>query len=228
MLLLGNDIVSLKHAGIRNKFQHTRFVDRVFTPSEKSTILTSSFPDITLWTMWAAKEAAYKVTSKIKSTPVFSHKKFKVLGLGEIDPGHTDVCVEFSEKNFSGYAEITEDVIHVVLGSESFSQSEVLVTTHLMSEEEKEQWMKQEVWTSYFSKEEMESIHHRESAFIRYLCKNKIANLINCDPSQVQIIRPTIMGKSEPPFVLIDNQPSNIDISLSHHESWLALVINPS
>lgn len=228
MLLLGNDIVSLKQAGMRNKSHHTRFIDRVFTPSEQSTILTSSHPDTTLWTMWAAKEAAYKVISKIQSPPIFSHKKFKIINLEDTNSAYAAVCVEYCENKLSGYVEIKEDFVHVLLGSEDFLQSDVLTIIHLMSEEEKQNWMKQEMWTSYFSPKELESIHHCESAFIRYLCKNKIANLINCDPSQVQIIRPTIKGKSEPPFVLIDNQPSNIDISLSHHESWLAWAISLS
>jgi len=61
---VGNDIVDLTQSAIRRKSKNIRFLNRVFTPEEQSSILSSPFPDLRLWSCWAAKEAAYKATSK--------------------------------------------------------------------------------------------------------------------------------------------------------------------
>ena len=113
----------------------------------------------------------------------------------------------------------------VILASENFAKDKVLTCIHLMSENEKQQWKDEKEWRSHFSEKEMASIHHSESAFIRFMCKRIIAGLMKVDASQFEIIRPTAEGKPRPPFLLIDDHPCNVDISLSHHESWLACVI---
>ncbi|MCX5834186.1 MAG: 4'-phosphopantetheinyl transferase superfamily protein [Deltaproteobacteria bacterium] len=54
----------------RGKSRDLRFKQRVFTPSERDEIAGSENPDRELWTLWAAKETAYKVLSK--SSPSLS------------------------------------------------------------------------------------------------------------------------------------------------------------
>jgi len=61
---VGNDVVDLTQSTAKKKSRNIRFLNRVFTPEEQSSILSSPFPDLRLWSCWAAKEAAYKAISK--------------------------------------------------------------------------------------------------------------------------------------------------------------------
>ena len=60
---VGNDIVDLKEPGNRGKSGDDRFLGRVFTAEERGLIARAAAPDTRLWSLWAAKEAAYKAVS---------------------------------------------------------------------------------------------------------------------------------------------------------------------
>ncbi len=64
-MLIGNDVVNLNDPAAAGKSGNTRFLSRIFTPSERRLIGS----DAAVWALWAAKETAYKVVSK-KSGPV--------------------------------------------------------------------------------------------------------------------------------------------------------------
>lgn len=54
-----------------------RFLARVFDPEEVRAIEAAADPDLALWLRWAAKEAAFKVVSKLSgSPPPFQHAAF--------------------------------------------------------------------------------------------------------------------------------------------------------
>lgn len=76
---IGNDIVDLAEPGVAGKERDRRFVDRVFTPAERARILDAAAPTVALWKAWTAKEAAFKVASKLRSRLVFRHQAFEVL-----------------------------------------------------------------------------------------------------------------------------------------------------
>ncbi len=221
MLLLGNDIVDLNETGVRGKFNDTRFTSRVFTESEQAFVKKSDTPDITLWSMWAAKESAYKVISKLRGTPVFSHRKFATITQESIverllvidyqgDRIEVEVlaCADYvvargafstTSKDAetgvrSGIARLTPDA-----GSEQAQDSEVI-----------------------FTAAERDSIKRPESAQVRFLCKRDIAEFFGIAIDRLQIIRPRVDGKSQPPFVLIDEKQCGVDVSLAHHGDWLA------
>lgn len=75
---LGNDIVDLQDDESRLDTLHPRFIERVFTPVERRRIDASPDPRRTLWTLWAAKESAYKAVIKLRPKTVFSHHRFQV------------------------------------------------------------------------------------------------------------------------------------------------------
>ena len=60
---VGNDVVDLKEPGNRGKSGDDRFLGRVFTAEERGLIAQAAAPDTRLWSLWAAKEAAYKAVS---------------------------------------------------------------------------------------------------------------------------------------------------------------------
>jgi phosphopantetheine--protein transferase-like protein len=61
---VGNDIVDLAAPCNLGKSGDGRFCGRVFTAEERALIAGAARPDALLWTLWAAKEAAYKAVSR--------------------------------------------------------------------------------------------------------------------------------------------------------------------
>lgn len=80
--LLGNDVVDLAVAG---KAGDARFLGRVFTPAERAWLSRSPQPDLALWRLWAAKEAAYKAWSRGNPALVFAPSRY------EVSPGTAQV-----------------------------------------------------------------------------------------------------------------------------------------
>jgi phosphopantetheine--protein transferase-like protein len=75
---IGNDIVDLTSPDSIGKSRDRRFIARVFTPEEEERIDRSTSPDTALWMCWAAKEAAFKAVSKLKTGLYFRHRAYIV------------------------------------------------------------------------------------------------------------------------------------------------------
>jgi phosphopantetheinyl transferase (holo-ACP synthase) len=58
--VIGNDLIHLPTACLRNKLNDHRFLNKAFTPEEKEQVTS----EIDVWRMWAAKEAAYKIVNR--------------------------------------------------------------------------------------------------------------------------------------------------------------------
>ncbi|HEU6450356.1 MAG TPA: 4'-phosphopantetheinyl transferase superfamily protein [Gemmatimonadaceae bacterium] len=92
--MIGNDLVDLRAREAAGKSGDARFVKRVFTAREAELIAASSSPDIALWLLWAAKEAAYKVARKLSPTVIFAHSRYEVVpDEGALEPGDAGVSV---------------------------------------------------------------------------------------------------------------------------------------
>jgi len=77
--LIGNDLVDLRAREAGGKSRDARFVARVFTARERELVARSPDPDHTLWMLWAAKEAAYKVAKKLSPAAIFAHARYEVV-----------------------------------------------------------------------------------------------------------------------------------------------------
>lgn len=75
-LLVGDDIVDLEEPD--NVHHHPRFAARITSDGERAWLASSLHPHILLWTLFAAKEAAFKVAAKLGPPPVFAHARFAV------------------------------------------------------------------------------------------------------------------------------------------------------
>lgn len=75
---MGIDIVDLSDEWAKSKVNDPRFLARVFTQPEQKLIHESKKPVLTLWQLWAAKEAAYKAFCAKVDHVVFEHRKFEV------------------------------------------------------------------------------------------------------------------------------------------------------
>ncbi len=224
MLLLGKDIVDLNEAGVTGKSHSARFVERVFCREEKFAISVSENPDLTLWRFWAAKETAYKIISKITGPPVFLHKKFKTTFHEQISKSKAKFEVVYDAQKFQ--IELTTDInyIHAVGAyAKNGELPDYLLCekVHPVTHSELKDWQNTNRWAEHFTKEELVSIHHAESALVRFHCKKVVAQELEITPSRLQIIRPSKARRPQPPFLLLDNKQTEIDISLSHHGLWL-------
>jgi len=76
--MLGNDVVDLADREAAAGATHARFDERVFAASEREAIERSAFPERLRWTLWAAKESAFKAARKIDPRIVLSHRRFEV------------------------------------------------------------------------------------------------------------------------------------------------------
>ena len=78
---VGNDLVYLADPEISGHHLRPRFVERVCAPAERSRLAASGEPRVLLWSLFAAKEAAYKAVLKMRPGLAFSPRLF------EVDPG---------------------------------------------------------------------------------------------------------------------------------------------
>ena len=73
---VGNDVVDLCLPEIEEHHRRDQFVSRVCTPEERARL--GDDPKRMLWTLFAAKEAAYKVLVKAGHQPGFAHRAIVV------------------------------------------------------------------------------------------------------------------------------------------------------
>lgn len=72
--VVGNDVVDLTDPSIAGHHRRERFVSRVCAAGERAWVATAS----DLWTLFAAKEAAYKALVKLGHSPGFAHREIVV------------------------------------------------------------------------------------------------------------------------------------------------------
>lgn len=75
---VGNDVVDLDDVSPASERTRQRFIERVCAPSERELLAQSDDPRTLLWVLFAAKEAAFKLASKLGPVPVFAHRNFIV------------------------------------------------------------------------------------------------------------------------------------------------------
>ena len=87
-MLVGNDVVDLHDLESRPEAIHNRFDARVFTSDERRALSASVSTHELRWTLWAAKESAYKVAKKLDPAVRFLPREFVV---GRITKGRAVV-----------------------------------------------------------------------------------------------------------------------------------------
>jgi len=82
-LLIGNDVVDLHDPESRPGAIHNRFDARVFSLDEREALSDSASAHELRWTLWAAKESAYKVAKKLDPAVRFLPTDFVVRRITE-------------------------------------------------------------------------------------------------------------------------------------------------
>jgi phosphopantetheinyl transferase len=108
--MIGNDLVDLGDAETQPGATHPRFDARVFAPAERAALAASAAPDRLRWSLWAAKEAAYKAARKCDARIAFSPARFVV----ELDGSATRGVVSHPTGEFLLWIEECAAYVHVI------------------------------------------------------------------------------------------------------------------
>jgi phosphopantetheine--protein transferase-like protein len=212
---VGNDVIDLKEPENRGKSGDHRFLDRVFTAPERAMIAAARPPDTLLWSLWAAKEAAYKAVSGGDPSVCSIPRRYPVLIDGGEKSGTTDAA-QGPEGRLTGRVitprgevalriTMTDDYVHaVVAGSESVLAG-VIGQVDRMDPAEAE-------------------APGGESGFVRGQLLREIARRLDCPVADLAVL--TDQSGSDAPRVVLRGRPLAVNISLSHDGRFSAFAFS--
>jgi len=203
--------VDLSHPGCRNKATDARFLERVFDDRERERILSAPDVDRALWRVWGAKEAAFKVVSKLRGAPPpFSHTR---LWVTRDDAEGGVVSYGDSHVSFVETPRDSEGRVHVLAWPEGdLSRLETRIELLPGGAPPVET----------LTDRERRAVYSVASGWIRVLARAHVAGILGVPETQVEIVcSPGPPGRGIP-RLLVGGEPGGWDISLSHHGRFLA------
>ncbi len=218
-MLVGNDIVDLHDPESRPEALHNRFDTRVFTSDEREALTTSASAHALRWTLWAAKESAYKVAKKLDSAVRFLPRDFVVRRLAEgravvvHETGPFDVRLCRTDEWVSAVATL------MAANAASVTASNAPVGGNA-PEAAKARWAGNApaAHRSVSIGIERLEVHGADpSQTVRELVCAALALRMNVPPGQVQIAADRGI-----PVALWRNRRLPVDLSLSHHGRFVA------
>jgi phosphopantetheine--protein transferase-like protein len=194
---VGNDIVDLDDPAIARAHERERFVARVCTPAERARLAASPPParKRLLWTLFAAKEAAYKIAAKLGPAPGFAHKRF------EVAPDLRTV------RDVS-----TDTTMHLTIEADDAAGF-----VHAIATTDAPEGVRHGV--------KMAPAGADLGKLVREASCRSLAELLGCESDELSIKRATAPGSWDgfaPPTVHRGSQPTNVDVSLSHDGRFAA------
>ena len=126
--MLGNDIVDLGDPETQPGARHPRFDARVFTREERAALAGAADPERLRWSLWSAKEAAYKCVKKLASATCFSPVRFAV----RLETDRTG-SVTFAGRRLRVAIFSEEDALHAVATDAADPESAVLRAVSTLS-----------------------------------------------------------------------------------------------
>ena len=128
--MVGNDVVDLRDRDTDPRTLHARFDGRVFAASEQEQLASCDDPVALRWTLWAAKEATYKVLVKEDPGIVFSPSRFVVAlaagrDVGVVEAGSKAVPFRVAREEGAIHVVATSRATPVVAGLERLADAEV-------------------------------------------------------------------------------------------------------
>ena len=185
---VGNDVVYRRDPNIAAHHLKRRFVARVCSPWEAERVRASREPGLLLWSLWAAKEAAYKAVVKLRPGTPFAHRRFVV--------AESLAAVSYEDLQLSLELETDEEWVHAVACT---GEADILSSV-----------------------ERMEEGADQKKA-VRVLALGAVAARFDLPRDRLEILRRSNAGgRPGPPELLMDGQPTGVDISLSHDGPFVA------
>jgi phosphopantetheinyl transferase (holo-ACP synthase) len=118
---VGNDIVWLADPANRGRHADRRLLGRILTPPERVLVENAGEADRVLWSLWAAKEAAYKAWSRTFPGKPFSPATFEVVPEGPWADFLTSAEVRHQGDCFPVAWSHGSDWVHAVAGRDQES-----------------------------------------------------------------------------------------------------------
>ncbi len=216
--VVGNDVVDLDQPRCAGKAKDTRFVERVFTAFERDGITEAADPDRALWRRWAAKEAAYKVVTKLLgSPPVFAHAAFEV----GIDPDGARGTVAYHEFTVPFTLHEGSDHLHTIAVHAGGRSKEYRVVAG-MERTDADGSLPLDALRGRFTPAERAFIHGTPSALVRLAARRDMAAALAVAQEDILILAADGPPGRVPPVVRIDGDPGRVDLSLSHDGRYVA------
>lgn len=223
---VGIDVVDLRHPRCVGKGLDERFTSRVLNGVERAALASSADPDATLWRFWAAKEAAYKVVSKVRGAPPpFVHAAF---GIVPSDPlsrdGYGGVLWEDQRLQLRWHPE-RERVAALAWDGEPGAPEPVQWGWAATEEVDPDPGAPLEALLSRLTAREARPVHSRPSALVRLAARSALARALAVAEGRVEVLCGDGPKGRMPPEAFLDGRPAPADVSLSHHGRWLAWAV---
>ena len=229
---VGNDVVDLGAPRVPGKSADQRFLARILAPAERGLVERSLDPDLELWSLWAAKEAAYKVVSKLQGAPPpFVHADFVVAwaaparGSGPAAP----TChgtVSYGDQRVPVTVALKHGVLHAVAHAMADSNEPSVSTGLELLDRPGAPWTGPlERLLTALSDRETAVVHSRASAAVRIGAKAELSRALGLDVERLEIVCAPGRPGRRPPEVLLDGAPAAADVSLSHHGAWIGWAV---
>jgi len=232
-IYVGNDIVDLQQPRTEGRAGDDRFVGRVFDPDEQAAIRSAPDPDLELWARWAAKEAGFKVISKlIGAPPPFVHRAFRVEWGADVAPTEGEVVRQGRVVYGDHQARVTvlrcAGSVHAVgFGAHGHSPDRVELRPRVASLDASDA-----PWTgpleelrARFTERELDAVYSRQSAAVRLGARGDLALALGVEEDRVEIVCDPGPTSQRPPRVMLDGERARADVSLSHDGRWIAWVL---
>lgn len=217
---VGVDVVDLDDARCAGKHEDRRFLSRILAASELDLLSHSQDPLAALWRIWSAKEAAFKVVSKLEGVPPpFIHADFRVeesdsaAAFGRVVRGDQVVHIHWhalpgriAALGWNGLA--ADDPVEWGWGALTALDPDPSTPTDALM--------------ARLTERERRPVHSRGSALVRLAARGALAAALGVDESRVEVVSSDGPKGRVPPEVLLDGTPAPADVSLSHHGRWLA------
>ncbi len=238
---VGVDVVWLADPRKAKRVDDARFVRRILAPEEQD-LLRAVPPHRAhhlLWELWAGKEAAFKVVSKLEGTPPpFRHAAFVQTPLPALEdhretgglaaPGDETRMwqVRWHHHVVAARTGLHHPEALVAVATPRRLSGAVLVGVGRTDEAERLWGAPEEELRARLTPRELEAVHSPASAAVRVAAKVELAALLGLDEGGVEIVCPEGVTGRRPPHVLLDgHRAAGLDVSLSHDGRWLAWAV---
>jgi len=197
-------------------------MERVFTFEEAHAIYEAKEPERAIWVVWASKEAAFKVVSKLLGDPPpFSHSQFRFRRHSSVAP--VEGSVTFQGTEIPVRVEERPDRVHALAWHPDSAVEEIHAEVKFLPDLDQPpgpQWEKS--LRPRFTDLEWRSIHRPDSALVRLNARGHLSRILGVDEGTIEIVCDEGPPGQMPPKVLIQGRKWAGDLTLSHHGRFLA------
>ena len=236
MIFVGNDVVDLGEPRTEGRARDDRFVARVFDAEEQAAIHAAADADLELWARWAAKEAGFKVVSKlIGAPPPFVHRAFKVewTESGKASGSEEERLVREGRVTYTPHEArvsvvLCADRVHAIgFGAPGGPPEHATLHPRVaLLDSPHSPWDgPMEDLEARFSERERDAVYSRQSAAVRLGARADLARALAVEEDRLEIVCDPGPTSQRPPRVLLDGDRTAADVSLSHDGQWIAWVL---